>query len=838
MSLGACIPDLIASGKLTAEEGERMKRLFDQYERHYRRTMSPEAAAAEASTRTLGELVAQAALNKRQTLLSIQARERAAADIARYRYTGKTKSPFAPIRAMLENDVRAPYENIELGAQAIDFDAHSRIADFIQRHRRNFAGVAQDKAGLIDMVREAHGESTGNPRAATFAGAIADTFEALRLRYNAAGGAIGKLDNYFPHQWSTAKVRSASYDAFRAVVLPELDVQRMRDPLTGGELTAERLEEVLRASYDNIRSGGLMGEPSAGFRGAGMLANRRTNSHRFLHFSSADGWLRAHAAFGEGDPFSAVMGHIRGMAMDIAMMERLGPNPDSTMRYLIDAAERGEAQGDTVKSSAALGMSGGRALTENLWRYMKGELNVPIVPESLVQGPPISVTRALGGTRNLLTAALLGSAPLSAIADANTQAMARKFNGLPEVKLLWSYLKQMNPASPRDRQLAIRLGLGMRDASHALLGMSRYYGDMDRAGWTAIVADDVLRVSGLNKFTEAGQRAFGVDFLGTLGERRGSGFEQLPAKLRGALDRYGIDGKAWDAIRSAEPERSGGAEYVSAANVADSRARDRLMQMVLGETQAAVQETKLGVRAIEAAVGRPGTWAREIMANSLQFKGYSASLLLTQGQRMATLRWPNRIGYAAQFFLGMTVFGAAALQLREIAKGRDPRPMFDDAGSAIPNAEFWADAATQGGGIGIFGDLIGSFENDRLGGSGWKDFIAGPMGSFASDAEQAVKTAVPHRLKDETWREGNPGKAAVRLLKRYTPGSNLWYLRAGFEHSVLDQLSAAIDPTYLESEDRVRQWAADNGQGIWWEPGHALPSRAPSVSNALGAQPH
>src|SRR3546814_17801151 len=82
----------------------------------------------------------------------------------------------------------------------------------------------------------------------------------------------------------------------------------------------------------------------------------------------------------------------------------------------------------------------------------------------------------IAGTRDVLTSALLGSSPISAISDFNTQVMTRKLNGLPATRVLWSYLKQLNPASAADRRRAIRLGLGLRDASRSLLGLSRYYG--------------------------------------------------------------------------------------------------------------------------------------------------------------------------------------------------------------------------------------------------------------------------------------------------------------------------------------------------------------------------
>jgi hypothetical protein len=57
-----------------------------------------------------------------------------------------------------------------------------------------------------------------------------------------------------------------------------------------------------------------------------------------------------------------------------------------------------------------------------------------------------------------------------------------------------------------------------------------------------------------------------------------------------------------------------------------------------------------------------------------------------------------------------TVLGAVSLQLKNIAAGKDPEPMFGEHA-----AKFWANAAAQGGALGIFGDqLKAMFSAQRL----------------------------------------------------------------------------------------------------------------------------
>jgi hypothetical protein len=824
MSLGACIPGMVKRGEIDPARGARMAELFAELESFYRRSMGPDAAAAQASEATLKQLAAEARLKKRQTLLQINRQREALKDLEKHR----DGASYVAIRAMLDDDAAgAPYGNVTRSAQIIEFDAHRQLAGFIERHRRDLIGRPKDRDGLWDVVREMHGEATGNARAKTFADAIRDVTEQLRQRFNAAGGAIGKLEHWYPHRWDSTRVREASADEWVDALMPELDRARMIDDRTSAPFTDARLREVLLDVRETIRTGGLTGEASAAFRGPGKLAKQRAE-HRFLHFVDADAWRRVNDRFGaEGNAFTAIMGHIGGMAHDIAQLERFGPNPDATVRLLLDTvARKNAAPDDGAYSADAAGRSGGRVMTEQLWRYVKGEGRTPIVPDSWLQGPPVSVSAGFDAVRNTLTAAMLGSSPLSAISDVGTQIMARKFNGLPATSVLWGYLKQLNPASGADRRLAIRLGLGMRDASRAMLTIGRYMNTVEGPAWSAIAPDAVLRLAGLNKFTEAGQRAFGVQFLGELAEYRTAAWAELPPQLRGSMERYGLDQHSWQDIRTATVEVDG-AHFVDAGAVRERRTAERLMTMVLAETNRAVQDSSALVKSRLQGDTRPGEWRYIGSANTTQFLGFGIGLIVDQGRRIAAMPGANAARYAASFFVTMTLLGTLSIQLREIAKGRDPRPM--------DTAEFWFDAALQSGGLGILGDLIGQFENGRL--SHNILLVGGPVGSLAGDTRDAIVRAFPGpERKDGTRREGDPGGAAVGLLRRYTPGTNIWYLRAALERLVWDELDEMGSSSHDDRLERRAKQLEKNRQGEWWASGSMSPTRAPDFANALGGE--
>jgi hypothetical protein len=140
----------------------------------------------------------------------------------------------------------------------------------------------------------------------------------------------------------------------------------------------------------------------------------------------------------------------------------------------------------------------------------------------------------------VLTSALLGSAQLTSIADINTNIFARKMNALPATNVLMGYLKQLNPLDAGHRRIAVYLAAGARDATRTLAGLSRWFGETHGPRWTQVLADDVLRVTGMNKFFEAGRNSFIEDYFAQIGRERGLAYDQLPEWRRAAFERHGI----------------------------------------------------------------------------------------------------------------------------------------------------------------------------------------------------------------------------------------------------------------------------------------------------------
>lgn len=814
MSLGACLPGLQASGKLSPEQAAGARALYDELIERFTREGSPEAAEALASEAALTALERQVTRKAFLAGRTIKTRSRILANLQGYSGgkgaggNGGTGGPLDPAAAPghLDHDPRARFSNVEGRRKAILGQAHRLLDRVLADHSANLLGQMRNRTQMRDIMRELFGENTGNRTARDLAGAWRQAAEMLRRRFNAAGGEIGfRADWGLPQSHNSKKVRAAGFDAWRAAILDRLAPEKMIDERTGLAFTRAGLEAALPQIYDSIRSNSFNTmTPGNGGGGRGKaLANTRAEG-RFFVFKSAEAWMEYSEQFGQGTPYDAMMGHIEGMARDTAALEILGPNPDATLRWMKGALEQ-SAQLDRAPDSKAVkaAQNAGKKIDE-LWSEYRG-----------ANLDPRSDTMALvfSGLRALATSRMLGSAFLSSTSDQAFQASRRAFNGLSVARQLPQYLKLFKPGSIEDQKLAVRRGLIAEEWASRTAGQSRYLMEELTGELPRRLASGTLRVSLLSRHTQAARWAYGMETLATYTEQAGKSYAQLEQRLRAALGRYGIEATDWDTMRAAPMDTDRGVEWISPHNFGDDELAARFMEMVHEETDIAVPVADLATRALYNRLER-GTVLGEIGRSALLFKGFGISVQIRQWQEARAMGGAQAARYAGGLIIGTTIMGALALQLKALAAGRDPRPMEDEA--------FWAAAMAQGGGFGIFGDFL--FNAESRTGGGLASAIGGPL---VDDAQGLFNLATAD----------HPERSAVRELKGWIPGNNLWYARLAFDRMVADQIQEAVDPAYGQSYDRIHRYAAEQGTSYWWGPGEVAPARAPDYANALEEGP-
>jgi len=422
MSFKSCIQDGVFEGRISQAQADEANGLFDELVEQYNRQMGPGPAQTKAAADAAQAARIESIQRKRRTLLQAQAWKRADLDMRSYANGDPAEMGNAAL-ALLEQDVVSNYASVAQLRDAITRRATSMMDEYLTTFKRDMLGRTRNKATMNNLIREVFGENTGDAAARELAGAWGRASEYLRQRFNSAGGSISKrLDWGLPQSHSTERVRAVRFEEWRDFIAPRLNVDKMIDERTGLKFSPARLELALKDVYETIRTDGMASMKPSGTQRGRSVATRRQD-HRFLVFRNGDSWLQYQQRFGNPDPFDSMMGHIDNMARDIAMMERLGPNPASTLTYLKQTMRKAAA-GDVRAENRANRKS---AQLDDLYGAIMGRNNSPV---------DSTFSYTMAGTRQLLQAAQLGAASIAALTDINPQVITRGFNGLPQVKTI------------------------------------------------------------------------------------------------------------------------------------------------------------------------------------------------------------------------------------------------------------------------------------------------------------------------------------------------------------------------------------------------------------------
>lgn len=823
-----CLASAVEQGAISKDEAGDLGRRFEEIRAQKRLELGDgpaDAAAKEALEKTLR---IEAAEQKRQVLLTAAAKQNVASYITGFRTPDGKADIFEATLNLFENfgggtvGLRGRVESI-VGL------AHSQLTDTLQTFRRTaISGRRMNRPMADDIVRELKGEGTGSAEAFTMARAIDDVFESLRQRFNAAGGAVQKLDGWgLPHSHDGAAVLKAKQPAWAAFIKPLLDPARMKDPLTGEALSPARLDQVLAGAYANIVSGGWANrEPAMQRFGQGKLASQR-QEHRFLVFKDADSWLTYDKQFGTGDPIVSVFNHINGMARDIAAMELLGPNPGAMVEWLkqVNMNEVGKH----IAGKPSLYREGNKAQElfgnpaylasriDSVWQYSRGR-------ETVSPG----VAAGFGTVRNGLTSAYLGAASLTAaVTDPFIDALSRHVAGLP----IWpAFTAIIDTFRSVPREQAVRAGIILDDFLHITRDEARYTTiSTGAAEWSKWLADRTMTWSGLSPMTQARKHVFALEWMGALADHKDLPFDQVPDRLRARLEAYGVSASDWQRLGkiAAHAPGEGSAGLLRPSDVAatEPQLAEKLLGLIYGETERAVPAGTLRSRSLVLAGRDRGSVAGEVLESMLQFKSFGLSFTTLQLQalqgELAQGKWSGA-AYASALAIGLTLGGGMAIQLGNITQGRDAQPVNDP--------KFILAAIQRGGGFGLFGDFMFSDVNRH--GGGFTETIAGPTLSLIG---AGIKLTAGNLQELALGKETHFGREATQLLRRNTPVlSSLWPVRASYNRVLLDQLQYLTDPDAHKSfGEQRRRYERETGASFWWQPGEAAPSRMPGFESFL-----
>lgn len=776
--------------------------------------MSAEQRMLEAAKLAQQEIQGEAArkvANAQRQILATSATDSRIADLGGIMKASRT-------RALVEdiNNTSHYIEGVkrENASQLMDLIDAASSGEGATPGRRvlQFLFDVDNPAMTRDLVGEIFGNgkgTTGNKIAKQGATAWLKVIENMRTRFNAAGGDVGKLEyGYLPQPHDAVRVASAGADGWATKTMPLLDrSQYLRED--GTRMSDGEVLDFLKAAWETISSDGLNKQAPGQFKGPGARANSGSES-RQIHFKDGDAYLSYNAEFGAGSMYDAMIGHIGAMARNIGMVERYGPNPNQQFNLQRDLAQRADGDKRVFANRP-----------QAYWDILTGNANAPQSARLAEVGQ---------GIRNIQTFGKLAGAVLSSVTDLGTSVVTAGYNKLS----YWDLLANTAKAGTKEAKAFMNTH-GMI-AESMLSDLNRWSGDHLQNGWTSRLANSTMKLSLMNAWTDTVRRGFSMTMMQGLGKMSGKKWGDLTEWDRSHLGRKGITEADWKVVNQAQLTDFNGTAMLTPEAIAasgDARANEvtaKILGFITDESEYAVINPDMATKAVQTWGGlQTGTGAGELARLTMQFKSFPIAMISRHWRRMlegdrgldGAPALANKLAYTAALMLTTTALGAIAFQAKQVVQGKDPVDM--------TTAKFWSRAFAQGGGLGFMGDIIlGDTTQDRSPLDSLGRLLLGPTFGSAADAWELTKGNVDEAMAGKDTHAGAEG---LRFGQSHLPYINLWYAKAALNHAFLHAVQENLSPGYL-SRQRKRA-AKDWEQEYWWEPGEAMPDRAPDLS-AIG----
>jgi len=806
----------------------------------------PGTAAAQAGREIADTLRAAAAIEKRNAAINLKIRTEAL-DYLRNTWND---DPVEGVLALLYGSPKA-----RLGSRA------SANAAQDAQFRRVMGGVAGEleAAGLFDVLRRGemdrdvaramwHLDNEAELRklpqqAQDIAKILRKWQEVGRIEANRHGAWIGKEPHYVVRQsHHPDRLASAGFERWKADILPHLDLARMFPDGPPKDLDDWLHETFLNLTTGVRPDGEVSGERMAAFNGPGNLA-KKLSQERVLHFTSPEGWYDYNAKYGFGNIREAYVQGLHRTAERTGLMQVLGTNPEANLDSIITAVRASLSRSDPEKLKA---FDAARGRFERGYKEISGYTRQVVSQRLATVG---------AGFRTFNTVTGLGGAVVSSVTDVPVRASALRFQGQ-------SYLGELvkGLVAPIKRIVA-GVGSAERKATLSALGYwneiamgnlaARFSPDENLPGRLQKATHTFFKWNLLGGWTDEMRRSSLESmghFFGGLAEQD---FANLSERTQRTLERFRIGPEEWAAMRGGLVEESGGERFLTpeAVRQLDPRsfrsiakdqireikaeavrtgqvdAADRRIARVLEDTRESVASRLQTLYADEvnsAAISpdartlatlRQGTQAGTPMGEALrlfwQFKSFGVAIMQRgflrefygYGKGAGGKLGMSEARGLALFMAGSIGFGYLAMTMKDLLRGKEPKP--------LDNPKTWASAAAQGGGFGIYGDFLFG-EANRFGG-GFMQTLGGPT---VGKAEQL------YQLWGSVKRGDDAGAQALKLAYTNTPYLNLFYLRMATDYLVLYELQEAMNPGYLRRMERRTQ--EQTGQEWWLKPSEVV----------------
>lgn len=811
MPVKDCVNDLVMAGRITKSLGDEAMALYERSRGEYARHMGPadaEAAAALATARAM-----ESGAKKLKNDVAKQA-----IGFANFERTmmEHPDGVIAGVMDQLSQSLRGRgTRNVDSVSSDLWNQMAARFGEAMHKFSPGILGASKDQiASAKNLIREVFGVSTGDNLAASAAKSWNEVRTYGETRAKSAGKNFEANENWrVPQPWASDQVRKVTEQEFLADFRQAVDeggIARLWDTRLGRPATADETDFILKRAYaDIIGSGG----------GVGTFANEMRTFEFADGSAGAEAWLRLQGKYGVGDNVMGLLtGHMSKMAQEIAMAEVISPNHRATIAAIMPRLKAAEAQLTTAQRLNPVRALESSKMVEKTYDVLTGRANT-------VDGPVLA--GVMGALRSISTAAQLKGAVISAVpGDSVTTFLAANFNGMPAMRVVEGVARELGRGGPESKALAARLNLTAHAAMDFNHGYRFFQDQVAGPAQLRFMATTVIRAQGLQAWTEMMKRVFSMEFTGHLADHAHLPFAQLQEAnrpLANFLERYQISPAEWDAVRATPAIDVNGATFLDTSAITDPALGEKVRTAILQERRYAVLEPDSRTRALTTSGLPQGTFMGELARSVAMFKSFTITMAATHMMRIASQEsFGEMAKLGLPFVLMHVAAGAAAIQAKNVLYGKDPANM-----KPMDNPTFWLQSLAQGGGLGVYGDML----NSAFTKSGRSPIaeLGGPIGGIAEDV---FKLTSGQARKLYEGADTSVGAEITRIGRRYTPGT--WYTKLAVDRLLWDNLQQLVDPDYRGSFRRMEKRLRDEqGQEYWWRPGDNLPDRAPNPGGAL-----
>ncbi len=639
--------------------------------------------------------------------------------------------------------------------------------------------------------------------------------EAARIDANRAGAFIRKLPGYVVRQsHDPYKIQRAGFKQWRDEILPLLDERTFE--------AGSDVDGFLLATYNNLVSGvhlKVSTPDPTGFKGPRNLA-KKVSAERVLHFKDGVAWNQYNKVYGTGSLREAFIGGLDRSGESTGLMRRLGTNPESNWNAALD-----ELQMDLKDDPEGLKKFNNdrKGLLKTRFAEVDGTSRMAVNHIG---------ARVAANVRAWQSMAKLGGMVISAVADLPVAASEMRYQGQGMLSSMGTLISGLTQGRKTAEQREILSTLGVFFDSVRGEVVSRFSADDSLGGKMSRAQQLFFKLNLGTWWTDTMRSTAALMMSHLLAYNRSLDWGKMDQDLRRTLELFDFDAGKWDLVRNTGAKLADGREYMTTQGIdnipeADlagyltskgrtvndaaigelrEELRGSLRSYITDRASYAVIEPDARTRAMMRRGSQPGTVLGELARFIGQFKAFPVAVLqksigrelygrgykpsaygasIRPGQELIqALRSGNgeKLGIA-QLMLWTTLFGYGAMAIKDMVKGREPRP--------VDSPVTWIAAMLQGGAWGLYGDFLFG-EANRFGG-GLTQSLSGPtLGLIDGGYDLFAR-----------MRDGDDAAAAsFRFAIQNTPFANLFYTRTAMDYLFLHSVQEALNPGALRRMER------------------------------------